>query len=140
MTPEQVVAEIEASGLKGRGGAGFPTGMKWKFVAKTQSEKKYVVCNADESEPGTFKDRVVLEGDPHCIIEAMMIAAYAVGADEGYLYIRGEYALAQERVRKAIEQAEEMGLLGKNIFDTDFNFDLHVHAVPELMSAVKRPL
>ncbi len=92
MQPSDVIAEIEASGLRGRGGAGFPTGMKWKFVSKIQSEKKYVVCNADESEPGTFKDRVVFEGDPHPIIEAMTIAAYAVGADEGYLYIRGEYA------------------------------------------------
>jgi NADP-reducing hydrogenase subunit HndC len=128
MTPEQTIAEIEASGLKGRGGAGFPTGMKWKFVAKVQSDQKYVVCNADESEPGTFKDRVVLEGDPHLIIEAMMIAAYAIGADEGYLYIRGEYALAQERVHLAIKQAKELGLLGKNIFNTGFNFDLHVHS------------
>jgi len=128
MKPEQVIAEIEASGLKGRGGAGFPTGLKWKFVAKTRSDKKYVICNADESEPGTFKDRLVLEGDPHCIIEAMAIAAYAVGADEGYLYIRGEYALAQERIQKAIEQAKEMGFLGENIFESGFNFDLHVHS------------
>jgi NADP-reducing hydrogenase subunit HndC len=128
MKPEQVIAEIEASGLKGRGGAGFPTGLKWKFVAKTRSDKKYVICNADESEPGTFKDRLVLEGDPHCIIEAMAIAAYAVGADEGYLYIRGEYALAQERIQKAINQAKEMGFLGKNIFESGFHFDLHVHS------------
>ncbi len=128
MTPEQVIAEIEASGLKGRGGAGFPTGMKWKFVSKTKSKKKYVICNADESEPGTFKDRLVLEGDPHCIVEAMMIAAYAVGADEGYMYVRGEYALAQERIRTAIQQAKEMGLLGSNILGTGFNFDLHVHS------------
>lgn len=128
MTPEQVIAEIEASGLKGRGGAGFPTGMKWKFVSKTKSDKKYVICNADESEPGTFKDRLVLEGDPHSIIEAMMIAGYAVGADEGYMYVRGEYALAQERIRTAIQQAKEMGLLGKNIFGSNFSFDLHVHS------------
>lgn len=128
MTPEQVIAEIEASGLKGRGGAGFPTGMKWKFVSKTKSDKKYVICNADESEPGTFKDRLVLEGDPHCILEAMMIAGYAVGANEGYLYIRGEYALAQERIRTAIQQAKEMGLLGKNIFGSDFSFDMHIHS------------
>lgn len=128
MTPEQVIAEIEASGLKGRGGAGFPTGLKWKFVSKTKSDKKYVICNADESEPGTFKDRLVLEGDPHSIIEAMMIAGYAVGADEGYMYVRGEYALAQERIRTAIQQAKEMGLLGKNIFGTGFSFDLHVHS------------
>ena len=128
MKPDQVIAEIEASGLKGRGGAGFPTGLKWKFVAKTRSEKKYVVCNADESEPGTFKDRLVLEGDPHCIIEAMTIAAYAVGANEGYLYIRGEYALAQERIQKAIIQAKELGFLGDNIFDSGFSFDLHIHS------------
>ncbi len=128
MTPDDVLTEIEASGLKGRGGAGFPTGMKWKFVCKVQSDKKYVVCNADESEPGTFKDRLVLEGDPHSIIEAMMIAGYAIGADEGYLYIRGEYGLAQERVKLAIKQAKELGLLGKNIFNSNFNFDLHVHS------------
>lgn len=128
MTPEQVISEIESSGLKGRGGAGFPTGTKWKYVAKTPSKKKYVICNADESEPGTFKDRLVLEGDPHCILEAMIIAGYAVGADEGYLYIRGEYALAQERMRKAIAQAEEYGFLGENIFGSKFSFKLHIHS------------
>ena len=128
MQPSDVISEIEASGLRGRGGAGFPTGTKWKFVSKVQSEKKYVICNADESEPGTFKDRIVLEGDPHSILEAMAIAAYAVGADEGYLYIRGEYGLAQDRVRKAIDDAHEIGLLGKNIFGTNFNFELHVHS------------
>ena len=128
MTPAKVIDEIDASGLKGRGGAGFPTGQKWKFVSKAPGTKKYVVCNADESEPGTFKDRLVLEGDPHAIIEAMTIAAYAIGADEGYLYIRGEYALAQERLRLAIKQAEEMGFLGENIFSSGFNFKLHVHS------------
>jgi NADP-reducing hydrogenase subunit HndC len=128
MQPAEVINEIDASGLKGRGGAGFPTGQKWRFVAKTPGQKKYVICNADESEPGTFKDRLVLEGDPHCIIEAMLIAGYAVGADEGYIYIRGEYALAQERIQKAISQALELGLLGKNIFNTDFSFDIHVHS------------
>lgn len=128
MKPDEVIAEIEKSGLRGRGGAGFPTGTKWKFVARTQSEKKYVICNADESEPGTFKDRLILEGDPHAILEAMIIAGYAVGADEGYIYIRGEYTLAQERIRLAIHQAEEMGFLGKNIFGSSFNFELHVHA------------
>ncbi|PKN90180.1 MAG: NADP oxidoreductase, partial [Chloroflexi bacterium HGW-Chloroflexi-7] len=106
----------------------FPTGTKWRFVNRTKNAKKYVVCNADESEPGTFKDRLILEGDPHSIVEAMAIAAYSVGADEGYFYIRGEYVLAQERVRKAIEQAKEMGFLGKNIFGTDFKLELHVHA------------
>jgi len=128
LKPEEVISELEKSGLRGRGGAGFPTGTKWKFVAKTQSDKKYVICNADESEPGTFKDRLILEGDPHAIIEAMIIAGYAVGADEGYIYIRGEYTLAQERIHLAIRQAEEMGLLGKNIFGSNHNFTLHVHA------------
>ena len=102
-----------------------PNGNSWQ---KPKVPRKYVVCNADESEPGTFKDRIVLEGDPHCIIEAMIIAAYAVGADEGYLYIRGEYGLAQERIRKAIAQAEEMGFLGEKIFGSDFSFKLHIHS------------
>ncbi len=128
MTPEETIAVIKDSGLRGRGGAGFPTGLKWQFVSKAKGEKKYVICNADESEPGTFKDRVVLEGDPHAIIEAMAIAAYAVGADEGYIYIRGEYRLAISRMKHAIEQAREYGLLGANIFDTGFSFDLHIHA------------
>lgn len=128
MTPAEVIAEIEKSGLRGRGGAGFPTGTKWKFVAKTNSKKKYVVCNADESEPGTFKDRLILEGDPFSIVEAMTLAGYAVGADEGYIYIRGEYTLAQERLRAAIQQAHVMGLLGENLFGTSFSFDIHVHS------------
>ncbi|MBW6464993.1 MAG: NADH-quinone oxidoreductase subunit NuoF [Brevefilum sp.] len=128
MTPAETIAVIKNSSLRGRGGAGFPTGLKWQFVAATKSEKKYVICNADESEPGTFKDRLVLEGDPHAIIEAMMIAAYAVGADEGFVYIRGEYGLAISRMAKAIEQARNYGLLGENIFGTDFSFDMHIHA------------
>jgi NADP-reducing hydrogenase subunit HndC len=128
MTPQQVIAEIKASGLRGRGGAGFPSGLKWSFVAKAAGEKKYVICNADESEPGTFKDRLILEGDPHNILEAMAIAAYAVGADEGYVYIRGEYELAKNRLVKAIQQAEEFGFLGTNIFESDFNFKVHVHS------------
>ena len=128
MNPLDVLNEVDASGLKGRGGAGFPTGQKWRFVSKATSNKKYVICNADESEPGTFKDRLVLEGDPHSIIEAMAIAGYAVGADEGYIYIRGEYALAQERMRLAISQAQELGLLGDNIFNSGFNFNIHVHS------------
>lgn len=127
MTPNEVIEEIKKSGLRGRGGAGFPTGAKWSFVAREKSAKKYIICNADESEPGTFKDRIILEGDPHSIIEAMAIASYAVGADEGYIYVRGEYLLAQERLRRAIEQAREMGFLGKNIFGTDFSFDIHIH-------------
>jgi len=128
MTPGQVIDEIRKSGLKGRGGAGFPTGLKWGFVAKATGPQKYVICNADESEPGTFKDRVILEGDPHSILEAMAIAGYAVGATEGYIYIRGEYALAQERLRLAIEQAREIGLLGQNILGSGFDFDVHIHA------------
>lgn len=127
MTPADVIAELEKSGLRGRGGAGFPTGTKWKFVAKTPGDKKYVICNADESEPGTFKDRLILEGDPHTIVEAMIIAGYAVGAKEGYIYIRGEYALAQERLKQAIFQARQMGFLGENLFGKDFSFDIHVH-------------
>jgi NADP-reducing hydrogenase subunit HndC len=129
MTPDAVISEIQASGLRGRGGAGFPTGLKWKFVKETpDGGHKYVICNADESEPGTFKDRYILEGDPHSIIEAMAIAAYAVGASKGYIYVRGEYALAQERLRNAIEQAEQLGLLGDNIFGTDFCFRINVHS------------
>jgi len=128
LTPEETIAEIKKSGLRGRGGAGFPTGLKWQFVNSAKGDKKYVICNADESEPGTFKDRLVLEGDPHAIIEAMMIAAYAVGADEGIVYIRGEYGLAISRMKKAIDQAREIGLLGKNIFDKSFGFNLQIHA------------
>jgi NADP-reducing hydrogenase subunit HndC len=127
MSPEEIFETLEKAGLRGRGGAGFPTGTKWRFVKKAAGNKKYVICNADESEPGTFKDRLILEGDPHSIVESLAIAAYAVGADEGYLYIRGEYTIAQERVKKAIAQAKEMGFLGENIFGTDFNFELHVH-------------
>lgn len=128
MKPEEVIEEVKKSGLRGRGGAGFPTGTKWGFVAREKSDKKYIICNADESEPGTFKDRLILEGDPHSMIEAMAIAGYAVGADEGYIYVRGEYLLAQERLKKAIQDAREMGFLGKNIFGTDFHFEIHIHA------------
>ncbi|MFW5714046.1 MAG: NADH-quinone oxidoreductase subunit NuoF [Brevefilum sp.] len=128
MTPQETIEEIKQSGLRGRGGAGFPTGLKWQFVSGAKGDKKFVICNADESEPGTFKDRLVLEGDPHAIIEAMMIAAYAVGADEGFIYIRGEYGLAISRMKAAIAQARQFGLLGEGIFGTDFSFDLHIHA------------
>ncbi len=124
MTPEQVIETIKASGLRGRGGGGFTTGMKWEFTAKAQGDKKYVACNADEGDPGAFMDRSILEGDPHSVIEAMAIAAYAVGADEGYIYIRAEYPIAVQRLKIAIDQAKEYGLLGKNIFGTDFSFDL----------------
>jgi NADP-reducing hydrogenase subunit HndC len=128
MTPEQVINEVNKSGLQGRGGAGFPTGRKWEFVRGAQGHPKYVICNADESEPGTFKDRLVIEGDPFNILEAMTIAAYAVGASEGYIYIRGEYKLGFNRLQYAIQQAEERGLLGDQIFGTDFNFHIHLHA------------
>ena len=128
MTPKDVCDELSKAGLQGRGGAGFPVGRKWSFVAATPGDKKYVICNADESEPGTFKDRVILESDPHAIVEAMIISGYAVGASEGYIYIRGEYALAQQRFQKAIEQAHAYGLLGKNIFNSGFDFHLHTHS------------
>ena len=128
MSPEDVIKVISASGLRGRGGAGFPTGMKWGFVRKAAGAKKYVICNADESEPGTFKDRMILEGDPQSIIEAMLIAGYAIGASEGYIYIRGEYQLAIERITKAIQQAQKIGFLGEGILGSSFNFTLHLHS------------
>jgi len=126
MTPEQVVATVKDSGLRGRGGAGFPTGLKWSFTAPIAADQKYIICNADEGEPGTFKDRLILEGDPHSIIEAMAIAGYAVGADQGIVYIRGEYHLSIERLQRAAARARELGLLGKDIFGTGFNFDLQI--------------
>jgi NADP-reducing hydrogenase subunit HndC len=128
MTPEAVIAEVDNSGLLGRGGAGFPTGRKWSFVRKAAGSPKYVICNADESEPGTFKDRLILEGDPHSIIEAITIAGYAVGAAEGYIYIRGEYSLAYNRLKTATQQAHEYGFLGKNLFEKGFDFEIHIHA------------
>ncbi|HOG57938.1 MAG TPA: NADH-ubiquinone oxidoreductase-F iron-sulfur binding region domain-containing protein [Anaerolineaceae bacterium] len=127
MTPEQVIALITASGLQGRGGAGFPAGLKWGFVRQARADQKYVICNADESEPGTFKDRVLIEGDPHQIIEAMLIAAYAVGATEGYVYLRGEYQLAIQRMETAIAHARSVGLLGDNILGSALSFNLHLH-------------
>jgi NADP-reducing hydrogenase subunit HndC len=127
LKPADVIEVITKSGLRGRGGAGFPTGVKWRFVAQTKGDKKYIVCNADESEPGTFKDRLILEGDPHSIIEAMVLAGYAVGANEGYVYVRGEYALAQERLLNAIKQARQMGFLGEDLFGSAFDFDIHIH-------------
>jgi NADH-quinone oxidoreductase subunit F/NADP-reducing hydrogenase subunit HndC len=125
-TPEQVVEDMKASGLRGRGGGGFSTGMKWMFCAKSPGPKKYVICNADEGDPGAFMDRSLLEGDPHAIIEGMAIGAYAMGADEGYIYCRAEYPLAIKRLLKSIGDAEEAGLLGENILGTGFNFTLHV--------------
>ena len=126
MTREQVIDEILKSGLRGRGGGGFPTGLKWKFTYSSQADQKYVACNADEGDPGAFMDRSVLEGDPHCIVEAMAICGYATGATEGYIYVRAEYPIAVKRLQIAIDSARELGLLGKNIFDSGFDFDLHI--------------
>ena len=126
MTPEQVVEEMKKTGLRGRGGGGFPTGMKWMFCSKSPGPKKYVICNADEGDPGAFMDRSLLEGDPHAILEGMAICAYAIGADEGYIYCRAEYPLAIKRLKQAIAQAEEAGLLGEKILGTDFSFTLHI--------------
>ncbi|NMP37433.1 MAG: 4Fe-4S binding protein [Clostridiales bacterium] len=126
MKPEDVIKIISDSGLRGRGGGGFPTGRKWSFAAANASDKKYVVCNADEGDPGAFMDRSVLEGDPHAVLEAMAIAGYAIGADEGYIYVRAEYPIAIKRLQIAIEQAREYNLLGKDIFGTGFNFDIKI--------------
>ena len=126
MTPEDVIKTILDSGLRGRGGGGFPTGRKWQFARNSVSDKKYVVCNADEGDPGAFMDRSVLEGDPHAVLEAMAIAGYAIGADEGWIYIRAEYPIAVARLKIAIKQAREYGVLGNDIFGTGFNFDIHI--------------
>ncbi|MDI3543378.1 MAG: NADH-quinone oxidoreductase subunit, partial [Candidatus Atribacteria bacterium] len=126
MTPDEVIAEIKKSGLRGRGGAGFPTGLKWEFTRKATGYPKFIICNADEGDPGAFMDRSILEGDPHSIIEAMTIAGYAVGAQKGYVYVRAEYPLAVERLEYAINQAREYGLLGENILNSDFSFDIEI--------------
>lgn len=126
MTPEEVIKVVSDSGLRGRGGGGFPTGFKWSLCAPNKAKQKYVVCNADEGDPGAFMDRSVLEGDPHCIIEAMAIAGYAIGATKGYVYVRAEYPIAVKRLQIAIDQANEYGLLGKNIFGSGFDFDLQI--------------
>lgn len=130
MSPEEVIEEIRKSGLRGRGGAGYPTGLKWGIVRKSKSEQKYLVCNADEGDPGAFMDRSVLEGDPHRILEGMTIAGYAVGASQGFIYIRAEYPLAIERLKLAIKHSERLGLLGNRIFESQFNFriDLRIGA------------
>ena len=128
MEPAAIVGEITRAGLRGHGGAGFPTGMKWGFVAREPGPIKYVICNADESEPGTLKDRLIMEGDPHSVIEAMIIAGYAVGASTGYIYVRGEYRLAQARLAAAIRQATERGFLGERILGHDFAFTIHLHS------------
>ncbi len=126
MTPEQVISEVLKSGLRGRGGAGFPTGKKWQFAAASKADQKYMVCNADEGDPGAFMDRSVLEGDPHSVLEAMAIGGYAIGASEGYIYVRAEYPIAVKRLEIAINQAREYGLLGKNIFGSGFDFDIFI--------------
>jgi NADH-quinone oxidoreductase subunit F len=126
MTPEAVISEIKASGIRGRGGAGFPTGVKWEACRNAPGDPKYIVCNADEGDPGAFMDRSIIEGNPHAVIEGMMIAAYAIGSDLGYVYIRAEYPAAVERLKLAISQAHETGCLGNNLFGSDFNFDLRV--------------
>ena len=126
MTPQDVIQTVIDSGLRGRGGGGFPTGRKWSFTAANQADQKYVVCNADEGDPGAFMDRSVLEGDPHCIVEAMALCGYATGATEGYVYVRAEYPIAVQRLQKAIDDARAYGLLGKNIFNSGFDFDLFI--------------
>ena len=126
MTPEEVIEEITKSGLRGRGGAGFPTGKKWFLTRNVEADQKYVVCNADEGDPGAFMDRSILEGDPHSVIEAMIIAGYSIGATKGYIYVRAEYPIAVHRFDVAIKQAREYNLLGKNIFGTDFSFDIEI--------------
>jgi len=126
MTPQQVIDEIKKSGLRGRGGGGFPTGLKWQFAAKEVNDVKYVCCNADEGDPGAFMDRSILEGDPHSVLEAMAIAGYAIGSNQGYIYVRAEYPIAVQRLKIAIQQAKDYGLLGNNIFGTDFSFDIDI--------------
>ncbi len=126
MTKDEVIEEISKSGLRGRGGAGFPTGKKWKLTKEVESKQKYVVCNADEGDPGAFMDRSILEGDPNCILEAMAIAGYAIGANKGYIYVRAEYPIAVERLKIAINQAKEYGILGENIWNTGFDFDIEI--------------
>jgi len=126
MTSEEVIEEVKKSGLRGRGGGGFPTGVKWEITKKQESDKKFIICNADEGDPGAFMDRSILEGDPHNVLEAMAIGAYAIGADKGIIYIRAEYPLAISRLQNAISQARELGLLGNRIFGTNFNFDIQI--------------
>ncbi|HHY99611.1 MAG TPA: NADH-quinone oxidoreductase subunit F, partial [Tissierellia bacterium] len=126
MTPEQVIQLVKDSGLRGRGGAGFSTGLKWSFAAPNKADQKYIICNADEGDPGAFMDRSVLEGDPHSVLEAMAIAGYAIGATKGFIYIRAEYPIAVHRLSIAIQQARELGLLGKNLFNSGFDFDIEL--------------
>ena len=126
MKPEEIIAELKESGLRGRGGAGFPTWLKWELTRKVPGDEKYVLCNADEGDPGAFMDRSILEGDPHSLLEAMVIAGYAIGANKGYIYIRAEYPLAIERLNEGIKQAKELGLFGENIMGSNFSFDVEI--------------
>jgi len=126
MNPDEVIAEVKRAGLRGRGGAGFPTGQKWQFCRSSPNPQKYMICNADEGDPGAFMDRSTMEGDPHTVIEGMIIAAYAIGASQGYIYVRAEYPLAIRRLRIALEQAEAHGLIGEHILDSDFNFNITI--------------
>ncbi|NLE23404.1 MAG: NADH-quinone oxidoreductase subunit F, partial [Actinobacteria bacterium] len=126
MTPEQIIEEVTDSGIRGRGGAGFPTGVKWKFANQSKSDEKYLICNADEGDPGAFMDCSILEGDPHAVIEGMLIGSYAIGAHEGYVYVRAEYPLAVKRLTKAIADAEARGFLGRDVFGTGWEFNLHL--------------
>ena len=126
MTPDEVIEVVSNSGLRGRGGAGFPTGKKWALTKQAKGSQKYIVCNADEGDPGAFMDRSILEGDPHCVLEAMMIAGFAIGANHGYIYVRAEYPIAVQRFQKAIDQAKEYGILGKNIWNSGFDFECEV--------------
>src|SRR5258708_30382045 len=130
MTPAGIIDEVKKSNLRGRGGAGFPTGMKWSVVQKDNPKPKYVICNADESEPGTCKDRPLMEMDPHQLIEGMVIAGRAIGSNRGFIYIRGEYRYVLDLVETAIEEAYQRAYLGKNILDSDFDYDLRNHTVP----------
>jgi bidirectional [NiFe] hydrogenase diaphorase subunit len=139
MTPEQVVEEIKKSGLRGRGGGGFPTGLKWDLVRKATGEKKYIVANGDEGDPGAYMDRTTMESDPFLVLEGMAIAAYAVGADQAYFYVRAEYPLAAERLTKAIKKAEKAELLGNRIFGSNFNFRIDIRLGPGRSSAARRP-
>ena len=126
MKPDEVIDVIKKSGLRGRGGAGFPTGKKWELTKANESDQKYVVCNADEGDPGAFMDRSILEGDPHSVLEAMEIAGYTIGANKGFIYVRAEYPIAVTRLQIAIDQARDYGILGKNIFGTGFDFDIEI--------------
>ena len=127
ISPEDVIDQIKRSGLRGRGGGGFPTGRKWESCRKAEEKIKYVICNADEGDPGTFQDRSILEGNPHAVIEGMLIGAYAIGASEGYIYVRNEYPLAIKHLETALKQAEEHGFLGNNILGSKFSFNVHIN-------------